>query len=571
MECSLSEELKRALSKVHQVEAAQISARKEVDDLLRKCADEIITLRTKEKEKIQAAVLSIAEELDMERKARRNAEIENKRLAISLADANKVVLAAEKELEKERKARQLMEDVCDELAREIGEDKTEVEELKRELAKARDEIEEERKTLQVTEAWREERVQMKLSEAKIELEERCLALDSLKLELESFLNRGKAHRVEAFFDRGGETLRGAIERLQRETSESVFFLKDAKPFLSGHNDAMSSENVYSQEPTWNNNKGGLSMHVNAYDRNGIQQTIHSAEHGGGNVCWNVESKEFTREEIDWLESTNVYLNQHDKQWINHMRATRRRRGEAGLKSYGSKARGLSSMGDRGLGEDSFNNFEYRNRAGSDTESGGDYSSDCRLSVQEEGSWSADCDDDNGILRRRNLASWSASEVDNESVLTFSPKCGKKLRNRSLETMNAKGRHVAARVKKGHGGKSATRAEPRYDGDARLKSVFSQTKHHVLVTEDDSGLSSVTGYSPVYKSRTTSPNLLAPKRSCHVANPSKRGASLERRTVRNSVDWSKPYKRNSLQAKLLLEDRMSAQNFKLYYGAEQSND
>ena len=94
----------------------------------------------------------------------------NGKLAKELAEAKITIMRSLQDLEKERKARQLMEDVCDELAREIGEDKAQVEELKRESIKVREEVEEERKMLQMAEVWHEERVQMKLIEAKLTLE-----------------------------------------------------------------------------------------------------------------------------------------------------------------------------------------------------------------------------------------------------------------------------------------------------------------------------------------------------------------------------------------------------------------
>jgi hypothetical protein len=84
-----------------------------------------------------------------------------------------------------------MEDVCDELAREISDDKAEVEDLKRDSIKMREELEEERQMLQLAEVWREERVQMKLGEAKLLLEEKGAALDVLQSELEKFLWAGR--------------------------------------------------------------------------------------------------------------------------------------------------------------------------------------------------------------------------------------------------------------------------------------------------------------------------------------------------------------------------------------------
>ena len=54
----------------------------------------------------------------------------NGKLAKELAEAKITIMRSLQYLEKERKARQLMEDVCDELARDIGKYKAQVEELK---------------------------------------------------------------------------------------------------------------------------------------------------------------------------------------------------------------------------------------------------------------------------------------------------------------------------------------------------------------------------------------------------------------------------------------------------------
>ena len=58
-------------------------------------------------------------------------EMLNGKLAKELAEAKITIMRSLQDLEKERKVRQLMDDVCDELEREIDEDKSQVEELKR--------------------------------------------------------------------------------------------------------------------------------------------------------------------------------------------------------------------------------------------------------------------------------------------------------------------------------------------------------------------------------------------------------------------------------------------------------
>ena len=107
----------------------------------------------------RAQIIELKAELEFERKARKKVESMNKRLA--------------KELNEERRGREAMERVCEELAKEISSDKAEISWMKRE-------IEEERKMLRMAEVLREERVQMKLAEAKFLLEEKLLELEVTK-------------------------------------------------------------------------------------------------------------------------------------------------------------------------------------------------------------------------------------------------------------------------------------------------------------------------------------------------------------------------------------------------------
>ncbi|GAA0151036.1 hypothetical protein LIER_09842 [Lithospermum erythrorhizon] len=100
-------------------------------------------------------ILDLVSELEYERKERKKLESVNKKLA--------------RELSEERKNREAYESLCVKLAEEISANKSEIARLKKE-------IEEERKMLRVAEVLREERVQMKLSEAKHFLEEKMTKL-----------------------------------------------------------------------------------------------------------------------------------------------------------------------------------------------------------------------------------------------------------------------------------------------------------------------------------------------------------------------------------------------------------
>lgn len=121
----------------------------------------------------RAQILDLKAELEYERKARKKLETMSKRLA--------------KELAEERRGREALERVCEELAREISCDKEEIDHMKREM-------EEERKMLRIAEVLREERVQMKLAEARMLFEEKLLELGGTTTQTE--LHHNSASRME---------------------------------------------------------------------------------------------------------------------------------------------------------------------------------------------------------------------------------------------------------------------------------------------------------------------------------------------------------------------------------------
>ncbi|CAL1373707.1 unnamed protein product [Linum trigynum] len=103
-------------------------------------------------------VMELKAELDYERKLRKKAESLNKRLAREAAE--------------ERSGKEALERVCENLARKVSADAAEMDRMRREM-------EEERKMLRVAEVLREERVQMKLSDARIVWEEKMSEILSL--------------------------------------------------------------------------------------------------------------------------------------------------------------------------------------------------------------------------------------------------------------------------------------------------------------------------------------------------------------------------------------------------------
>ncbi|KAK6774178.1 hypothetical protein RDI58_029417 [Solanum bulbocastanum] len=194
---SLEAELERARARFHQLETERHSSKKKLEQFLRKLNEEKAAWRSKEHEKIRAIMDDMRADFSRERKNRKRLEVVNSKLVNELADAKLSAQRYLQNFEKERQARGLIEAVCDELAKELGEDKAEVEEMKRESLKFTEEVDEERKMLQMAEVWREERVQMKLVDAKVMLEEKYSQMNKLIGELELFLNsRGMSFDVE---------------------------------------------------------------------------------------------------------------------------------------------------------------------------------------------------------------------------------------------------------------------------------------------------------------------------------------------------------------------------------------
>ena len=80
-----------------------------------------------------------------------------------------------------------MEEMCEELAMQIGEDKAKLTVILSESKRICEEVEEERNMMQMAELWREERVQMKLVDAQFVLEDKYNRLVQLAASLERFL------------------------------------------------------------------------------------------------------------------------------------------------------------------------------------------------------------------------------------------------------------------------------------------------------------------------------------------------------------------------------------------------
>ncbi|KAL8520558.1 hypothetical protein ACS0TY_011185 [Phlomoides rotata] len=155
-----------------------------------------------ELEMARAQISELKAELECERKSRKKMEYLNKRIG--------------RELCEERKGREALERVCEQLAKEISADKAEIARMKKEM-------DEERKMLRTAEVIREERVQMKLAEAKILFEERLSQLEvSNKMGIESSSSKKVNYQERTF----GEKIRFVLgEKMSTTSVNSVAIMQ----------------------------------------------------------------------------------------------------------------------------------------------------------------------------------------------------------------------------------------------------------------------------------------------------------------------------------------------------------
>ena len=230
----LQAELIRARSRIRELEDELKSSKKKVEHLLRKVEEERISRQSREHAKILVVVDDLKNELGRERKNRHKMEILSSKLVNQVANAKLSAKQIMQNYEEEKGLRELMEEVCSELAKQIGEDEATVEGLNIEYKKVCEEVEEERKMWQMAEVWREEHVQMKLVDAKLALEERYFQMNKLITDLETFL-RSRSSNLNVMELREAELIMQAIK------SMNIQDIKEIEPCLNNSHTGYASK------------------------------------------------------------------------------------------------------------------------------------------------------------------------------------------------------------------------------------------------------------------------------------------------------------------------------------------
>ncbi|XAR63009.1 hypothetical protein NMG60_11022791 [Bertholletia excelsa] len=173
---ALKKELDHSRAQIKELLREKQINQQEMEDLTKQVADN------------KAVRKKVREEIEEERKLRKHSESLHRKLARELSDIKTSFSNALKELEREKKARLLLESLCDEFAKGIRNYEQEVRFLKHKPEKDRAHRESpDRLILHLSEAWLDERMQMKLAEPPYDPLEDNTIVDKLSLEIETFL------------------------------------------------------------------------------------------------------------------------------------------------------------------------------------------------------------------------------------------------------------------------------------------------------------------------------------------------------------------------------------------------
>ncbi|KAE8708282.1 putative catalytic [Hibiscus syriacus] len=185
---ALKKELDHARVRIKDLLRDQQACRLEIDDLMKQIAEDKLARKSKEQDRVHAAVQSARDELEDERKLRKRSENLHRKLAREVSESKASLSNALKDLERERKSRKLLEDLCDEFARGIKNYELDLHTLRQKSDEDWTGVaDHDRSILHISESWLDERMQMKLEEAQSGFPELNSIVDKLAFEIETFL------------------------------------------------------------------------------------------------------------------------------------------------------------------------------------------------------------------------------------------------------------------------------------------------------------------------------------------------------------------------------------------------
>ncbi|KAL5200264.1 hypothetical protein ABZP36_021467 [Zizania latifolia] len=183
----LKSELQHAHAQVQELMQERQRYHYEIDSLVRQVSEEKMVRKSKDQEKVKAALRSLQEELEDERHLRKHSESLHRKLRKELSEMKPAFLKSVKDLEKEKKTTHLLEDLCDEFALGIRNYEEEVRLLKQRHVKEY-ELKFDKSVVHISEAWLDERMQMQNADPREALAERLSITERLNSEIQSFIH-----------------------------------------------------------------------------------------------------------------------------------------------------------------------------------------------------------------------------------------------------------------------------------------------------------------------------------------------------------------------------------------------
>ncbi|XP_028770454.1 uncharacterized protein At5g41620-like [Neltuma alba] len=174
----------------------------QMKSLVKQMADDKFVRKNNAHDRLKVAVQSVEEDLEDERRSRRHSESLYWRPAQELSEVKSLFYGSLRELERERKARILLENLCDEFAIRIRDCEQESCSVKQNSVK-NDEVGADgdnhgRLILDISEAWLDERMKMKVTKASDDLLGINSVVDKLGFDIETFLRAKRSVNLRKY-------------------------------------------------------------------------------------------------------------------------------------------------------------------------------------------------------------------------------------------------------------------------------------------------------------------------------------------------------------------------------------
>ncbi|CAJ1961224.1 unnamed protein product [Sphenostylis stenocarpa] len=200
---ALKRELDLSRAQVKELQQENQLNEHEMENLLKQITEEKLVRKNKEHDKIKASIQSVMQEMEDERRLRKHSESLHRRLARELSEVKSSFNGSLIDLEKERKTRILLENLCDDFAKGIRDYEYEVRSLMHnncEQGQAQVKGDSfDRLILHLSEAWLDERKQMKLVQAAHDLPEIDSSIvDKLGVDIETFLHAKRSVNLRRY-------------------------------------------------------------------------------------------------------------------------------------------------------------------------------------------------------------------------------------------------------------------------------------------------------------------------------------------------------------------------------------